>query len=133
MNFDSKRITKARDRSAMAAMVDVDTFLSALDDIEALHAKYAESRARAEKAEAELADRNRVFVEMLNNLEGLVFPDSPTGWEYPSQVQRHIADEITALRARAEQAESALNEKIFGIQKFANALIEALNDKGGAS
>jgi hypothetical protein len=38
INFTSERIQEARDRAGMAAMVDVDTFLSALDDIEQLAA-----------------------------------------------------------------------------------------------
>jgi hypothetical protein len=39
MNFTAKRIAEARGRAAMAAMVDIDTFLAALDDIEYLASK----------------------------------------------------------------------------------------------
>jgi hypothetical protein len=39
MNFTAKRIAEAREQAAMAAMVDIDTFLSALDDIEYLTSK----------------------------------------------------------------------------------------------
>lgn len=38
LNFTKDKIEEARTRSAMAAMVDIDTFLSALDDIEQLSA-----------------------------------------------------------------------------------------------
>jgi hypothetical protein len=50
------------------------------------------------RLKAELEDRNRVFNEMLDTLEGFVIPDDPLGWEYPAQVIRHIEDEIKKLR-----------------------------------
>ena len=39
ITYTPERIKEARDRAAMAAMVDVDSFLLALDDIEHLEAE----------------------------------------------------------------------------------------------
>ena len=46
MNWTDEEIAEARCRSEMAAMVDVATFLSALDEISVLRIQLAEAQAR---------------------------------------------------------------------------------------
>jgi hypothetical protein len=53
MNFTPDKITEARGRAGMAAMVDIDTFLSALDDIEYLTAELSSKTGELQQAREE--------------------------------------------------------------------------------
>jgi hypothetical protein len=79
-----------------------------------LYGKIAKEQARAERAEQRAAgleaeleqanDTNRIFEEWLNKYWGLLYPDNPTGWEYPGQVFNHIQIELGRLAALAAPA-----------------------------
>ncbi|MDA8115736.1 MAG: hypothetical protein M0Z43_13580 [Acidithiobacillus sp.] len=50
----------------------------------------------------ENADWEQRYSDLLNPLWAMVYPDDPTGWEYPGQVVNHLRSYIAELKAKGQ-------------------------------
>jgi hypothetical protein len=58
-----------------------------------------------ETANLSYDDLNERYVELLDNLWGIVYPGK-TDWEYPKQAERHLEDYVNELKKRNELLEA---------------------------
>lgn len=84
-----------------------DDEYTVLKNIRAELAAERAAHAQTAAALAEAEDTNRIFEEWLNKYWGLLYPDNPTGWEYPGQVFNHIQIELARLAERAAALSAA--------------------------
>jgi len=75
------------------------------------------ARQEAEELKEIRADDKRVLTENYNALWSLVYPDDPTGWEYPGQIINH-------LKLFIEEKESAVSAALAEVGRLRSAIQE---------
>lgn len=87
---------------------DYETQVKELNSkIEGLKTQLSGRDAEIERLEKEASDLRRMNTyeansveEFMNSIWALVYPDDPTGWDYPGQIINHARQEIQDLRNR---------------------------------